>query len=229
MARAVLFDLDGTLLPVDFDQFLARYIDHVCRFYQAVAHIDLRPGLKPAVGKMMANDGSRQNGDVFWDTLAQHVECDRAVLEEWYPRFIQHDGPALGDGIVPDPAAARVVQAWKARRAKVVLATNPVFPRMLVDLRARWGALDPNTFDLVTSCDNMTFCKPFPEYYLSIARSIGVPPSECLMVGNDVQMDLVPAAKAGMRTCLITGPYTDCNAPGFAPDHTCELDQVVSL
>jgi FMN phosphatase YigB (HAD superfamily) len=229
MARAILFDLDGTLLPVDFDQFLARYIEHVCRFYRAAANIDLRPGLKPAVASMMGNDGSRRNADVFWDTLEQHLGCDRAVLEEWYPRFIEHDGLELGHGIVPNPAASRVLEIWKTRRAKIVLATNPVFPRLLVDLRARWGALDPKHFDLITSAENMTFCKPSPNYYRSVAASIGVQPHECLMVGNDVQMDLAPAAEAGMRTCLVTGPYTVCNVPAFVPDHTCALEEVASL
>jgi FMN phosphatase YigB (HAD superfamily) len=194
-----------------------------------VAGIDLRPGLKPAVASMMRNDGSRRNADVFGDTLEQHVGCDRAVFEEWYPRFIEREGPGLGDGIVPDPAASRVVEAWKARGAKIVLATNPVFPRLLVDLRARWGALDPNHFDFVTSSENMSFCKPSPDYYRSVADSIGVHPRECLMVGNDVQMDLVPAATAGMRTCLVTGPYTVCNAPAFVPDHTCGLQGLESL
>ena len=229
MTRAILFDLDGTLLPIEFEEFFARYVESVCRFYRAAAGLELGPGLQPAVATMMANAGARRNAEVFWEALAEQIGCERSVLEDLFAPFIEREGAALGNGVVPDRAASRVVKAWKARGAKVVLATNPVFPRLVIDLRTRWGALEPELFDLVTCTENMSFCKPHPDFYRDVAESVGVHPRDCLMVGNDDQMDLAPASKAGMRTCLITGPYMVRNDTKFVPDHTCSLSEVESL
>ena len=99
----------------------------------------------------------------------------------------------------------------------------------MIDLRTRWGALEPKLLDLVTCTENMSFCKPHPDFYRDVAESVGVHPRDCLMVGNDVQMDLAPASKAGMRTCSITGPYMVRNDTKFVPDHTCSLSEVESL
>jgi FMN phosphatase YigB (HAD superfamily) len=229
MIEAILFDLDGTLLPLEFDPFFARYFERVCRFYQNSIGADLGPALKAAVGTMMRNEGSRRNAEVFWSALEQQVGHDRSVLDHWYTTFIAQEGTQLGAGVVPDPSAGRVVAAWRARGAKVVLATNPVFPRLFLDLRMRWGALEPESFDLVTCYEAMSYCKPRPEYYREVADLIGVPASECLMVGNDVRMDLAPAAEAGMRTCLVTGPYMVRGKTPFTPDHECTLSEVGAI
>mgnify|MGYP003797604649 FL=1 len=59
----------------------------------------------------------------------------------------------------------------------------------------------------------MTRSKPFPEYFLEISERIGVPPEQCLMVGDEALMDGA-AVKAGMQAALVgpekpsfTGPW----------------------
>jgi HAD superfamily hydrolase (TIGR01509 family) len=229
MKRTILFDLDGTLLPIEFDTFFADYFRRVCRFYGSATGRDLGPAFKSSAQLMFVNDGTRRNADVFWSAVEEQVGISRTELEEWYRLFIEREGAAMGEGIVPDPAADRVVKAWKARGATIVLATNSVFPRLLLDLRARWAGLAVEDFDLVTCFETMGFCKPRPEYYREIAQRLGVDPAACLMVGNDVGMDLVPAAKTGMRTCLVVGPHTARGDVPFVPDHECTLPEVGSL
>lgn len=229
MTRAVLFDLDGTLLPIEFEAFFASYFARVCRFYQAALGLDLAAPLKASVGSMMGNDGTRRNAEVFWSALESRLGVSWTVLDGWYSKFLEREGAEMGEGIVPDPAADQVVKTWRARGAKVVLATNPVFPRRLLDLRLQWGALRPESFDVITCFDTMSFCKPRPEYYGQIAQQLEIPAADCLMVGNDVGMDLLPAAKAGMRTCLVTGPHVVQVDVDFRPDHICALSEVGSL
>ena len=55
----------------------------------------------------------------------------------------------------------------------------------------------------MTTYENIGFCKPNPDYYLEVARRIGVNPRECLMVGNDVGDDMV-AEGLGMKVFLLT-------------------------
>ena len=65
------------------------------------------------------------------------------------------------------------------------------------------GTLLPMDFELVTTYDNCTFCKPTPQYYRDLADRLGLAPDECLMVGNDVGDDMV-AETVGMRVFLLT-------------------------
>jgi HAD superfamily hydrolase (TIGR01509 family) len=227
--RAVLFDLDGTLLPIDFEPFFMDYFARVCRFYGGATGLDLQFVFKEAVEHMLRNDGSQSNAEVFWRVVEHRTGRQRRELEAVYGLFIEREGELMGQRVVPDPAAARAVNACREHGATLVLATNPVFPRAFLDLRLRWAALDPNAFDLITCYETTGFCKPRPEYYREIAERLRVDANDCLMVGNDVDMDLRPAAHAGMRTCLVTGPHTIRGAAPFVPDHECALGQVGAL
>lgn len=91
----------------------------------------------------------------------------------------------------------------KARGVRVALATNPIFPRIATEQRIRWAGLAPEDFALYTTYENSTFCKPNPDYYREVVRTLGVQPEECLMVGNDATEDLA-AREAGMDVFLLT-------------------------
>ena len=95
-----------------------------------------------------------------------------------------------------------MVNTARRKGLRLVLATNPVFPLRAVEHRLDWAGLNSAAFDLITTVDNMHFCKPQPEYYLEIAAMIGIPPEQCLMAGNDVEEDITAAAAAGMETFL---------------------------
>jgi len=88
--KAVLFDLDGTLLPMDQDEFVRRY-------YQLLA-IKLGPvGYEPkklidslfvGVKAMIKNDGRKSNEEAFWEVFTNiHGEesvKDKPLIEEFY-------------------------------------------------------------------------------------------------------------------------------------------------
>ena len=69
--------------------------------------------------------------------------------------------------------------------------------------RITWAGADPNDFELITSYENSVYCKPNPEYYTDIAKKLGVVPEECLMIGNDVDEDMI-AEQVGMSVFLLT-------------------------
>ena len=100
-------------------------------------------------------------------------------------------------------AAAETVRCLKAHGLRVALATNPIFPRIATEQRIRWAGLAPEDFALYTTYENSTFCKPNPDYYREVARTLGVSPVECLMVGNDALEDMA-ARETGMDVFLLT-------------------------
>lgn len=97
----------------------------------------------------------------------------------------------------------------RLKAEKVVLATNPLFPPAGVRTRLGWVNLKPEDFDYWTHYENSSFCKPNPAYYQEIMKVLGLDAGQCLMIGNDVQEDVVAAQSIGMDTFLVTDCIID--------------------
>ena len=201
----VLFDLDGTLLPMDQDVFIKAYFTRVAakmapRGYAPKALID---AIWAGTTSMVKNDGSCTNEQAFWATFAailgEKVRAEEPVLRGFYENEFQGVQSVCGC----HPAAAEIVRDLKARDIRVVLATNPVFPAVATESRIRWAGLEPSDFELYTTYENSRYCKPTLAYYEDILTALGVSGEECVMVGNDVSEDMV-AERLGMKTFLLT-------------------------
>jgi len=201
----VLFDLDGTLLPMDYDLFIKTYFDLLAK---KMATLGYEPeGLIKAVWKgtaaMVRNDGTKTNEDTFWDVFCGiYGESAREHIPQ-FDDFYRTDFQKVKDVCGYTPEAAGTVRLCRELGLGVALATNPVFPLVATDSRIRWTGMTPADFDLVTTYENARYCKPNPAYYEDICRTLGVGPENCLMVGNDVSDDM-PAASLGMQVFLLT-------------------------
>jgi len=51
--------------------------------------------------------------------------------------------------------------------------------------------------------DDFPITKPDPRYYERIIRRLGVAPEQCIMVGDRIDNDIIPAKQLGMRTILV--------------------------
>ncbi len=206
----ILFDLDGTLLPMDTDTFTRAYFKLLA---QKAAPHGFEPGpLTDAVwkgtGAMVKNDGSVPNRERFWQVFGQILGEKAAALEPEFDDFYAHEFDAARESVGQNPLAAKAVRGLREKGYQVVLATNPIFPAVGVRTRLRWLGLAPEDFSLVTSYENSNYCKPNPDYYREILRKLGKEPGECLMVGNDAREDLA-ALKAGLDVYLVTDCLID--------------------
>lgn len=205
MIEMVLFDLDGTLLPMDQDAFIAKYMNLLGT---KMAHYGYDPRklvqtVWQGTKAMIQNDGTRNNEQIFWEcycnTFGPGAMRDLPLFEEFYGADFAQTRTECGFA----PEAAEVIRLLKARGIRMALATNPLFPQIATWQRIRWAGLDPADFELVTTYENSAHCKPNPEYYREVVQKLGVQPETCLMVGNDVQEDMI-AQTLGMRTFLLT-------------------------
>ncbi|MBQ8618743.1 MAG: HAD family hydrolase [Clostridia bacterium] len=202
----ILFDLDGTLLPMpDQELFLRAYMKGLAakvalHGYEPKQLIDV---VLKGVGAMIKNGGAATNETVFWNVFCgvfgEDARKDMPVFDEYYRNEFQQVSKTCGC----DARAAKLIAALKAKGYRLVLATNPLFPAVATQSRIRWAGLDAEDFALVTTYENAAYCKPSLEYYKEIVEKLGLDPSECLMVGNDVGEDMV-AGKLGMKTFLLT-------------------------
>lgn len=202
--RVVLFDLDGTLLPMRMNHFLEAYLGRLSRrFAAAVEPQHFIRVLLQATGAMIKNtDPAKTNEDVFRESFFPAIGADPAEMMPELQNFYETEFPHLGEYTAPTPLAREIVRAALARGYDLVLATNPIFPQVAIRERMRWAGIGDLPFVLVTDYERMHFCKPRPEYYAEIAHRVGVDPRDCLMVGNDLAEDMV-AAELGMATFLV--------------------------
>lgn len=201
----VLFDLDGTLLPMDQDLFTYTYFKELA---VKLAPLGFDPkalagNIWAGVAAMVKNDGSVTNEEAFWVEFShiygENVRNHIPVFEEFYANEFQKAKSVCGFS----PESKEIVEKIKKAGYNVVLATNPIFPAIATQSRIRWAGLEPEDFLHYTTYENSSFCKPNPKYYEEILSKLGLDPKECLMVGNDVTED--GAAKAlGMDVFFLT-------------------------
>ena len=203
--KMVMFDLDGTLLPMDMDVFTSGYFKMLAE-KAAPRGYELHSMVKAiwhGTAAMVRNDGSCKNEDAFWKdfaaTYGEKVLNDKELFDDFYANEFEEAKKFCGY----NPKAAEAVHRIKDQGLRVALATNPLFPQIATETRIRWTGLEPDEFEFVTTYENIGWCKPNPDYYREVLRRTGLEGEDCLMVGNDVGEDMV-AAELGMKVFLLT-------------------------
>ncbi len=204
--KAILFDLDGTLLPMDEDLFVKGYFSLLAK---RLCPLGVEP--KALIGAvwegtacMMKNDGSDTNKNVFWKKFGEilGVETERFIEES--DDFYLSDFQAAKAYTEENPLAKEAVGIAREKSGKVCLATNPIFPLEAQKARMGWIGLNAADFDLITPYESEVFAKPNPMYFKSICERLGVEPVDVLMVGNNEEEDMYAARLAGLDTFLVT-------------------------
>jgi FMN phosphatase YigB (HAD superfamily) len=206
MPKAILFDMDGTLIDDSMDTFLPPYFAAIT---QKLAHLvppdEFIAQLRASTRAMVAsNDPAHTMEDVFAADFFPKIGVPRETLLPLFDDFYAREYPQLRAFVHPIPAARDVVARAIQRAHPVVIATMPVFPGTAIRQRMEWGHIADFAYALVTDYETMHASKPNPAYYREIAALIGCAPADCVMVGNEVKNDILPAKHVGMKTFWVT-------------------------
>lgn len=205
MIRAVFFDLDGTLLPMQMNEFIETYFGAAAK-KMAPLGIDTKKmidGIWKGTGAMVQNDGSVPNETVFWNVFAQVMGDGILEHKGDFDEFYRNEFGAAQAITHPNPAVPEIISWLKEKGMILAVATNPVFPETAQMRRIGWAGLNPEDFATVSTYENSHYCKPNLAYYQELLDRLGLKPEETLMVGNDVGEDMA-AAKLGMPVFLVT-------------------------
>jgi FMN phosphatase YigB (HAD superfamily) len=201
----VLFDLDGTLLPMDQDIFIKAYFGGICKRLAPIGYDPQRlvEGIWAGTAAMVKNDGSCLNEAAFWSCFTKMF--GKKALDDipMFDTFYREDFDKVSASCDYTPAAREIIDLLKSRGIRVALATNPIFPAIATEKRMHWAGLSPADFELYTTYENSRYCKPNLHYYEDILQQMKLSPEQCLMVGNDVGEDMVAEA-LGMKVFLLT-------------------------
>ena len=203
--KYILFDLDGTLLPMNQDIFIQNYFKSVIDYMTPYGYDpkQLQEAIGCSIMSVVMNDGKKTNETVFWDTMKQsyddNIRDSEPIYVEYYKTSFKENKKCCGY----NELANFTIKALKDKGYKLILATNPVFPRIATEQRIEWAGVDKNDFELITTYENSHHCKPYLNYYNEVLEKIGATPEECLMVGNDAVEDMI-ARELGMNVFLLT-------------------------
>ena len=190
--RAVCFDLDGTLLPLDMDEFMKRYFGTLGPVVMAhgITAEAFGAGMNAGIKAMAAHDDGARNSDVFWAAFFEYVDRDAADWSEVFTDFYANRFGAIGEGMPVNPAAARAIETLSQKGYPLALTTMPMFPLRAVQWRVSWAGVDPDAFARITTFDNSTSVKPKLSYFAENLAALGVEGRDVLMVGNNTVEDL---------------------------------------
>ena len=203
--KTILFDLDGTLLPMDQDEFIKAYFGGLATKLVPFGYEPqtLIKGIWAGTAAMIQNNGDTTNEEAFWATAAKVLGTDCRKDEPLFDEYYRNEFQFVSFSCGKNPQAAEVIRFLKAQGCQLVLATNPIFPAIATRRRMQWAGLQEADFRLVTTYENSRHCKPNPQYYQDILDAIGEKGENCIMVGNDATEDMV-AAMLGMKVFLLT-------------------------
>ena len=202
----ILFDLDGTLLPMDQDVFIQQYMGELAERFTP-PDFDRKAFAQALVAATLAqvkNTSEHTNEEIFWQVFAEQTVPDIRSREPEFLRYYETDYRNLRRVVRAGGKARQAVDLLKGKGYQLVLATNPLFPRAAVWPRIQWAGLTPEDFSHITTFENSRRCKPNPAYFEDLLALLGKRPEDCMMVGNDVEDDMVSSSSLGIRNYLIT-------------------------
>jgi FMN phosphatase YigB (HAD superfamily) len=208
--KAILFDLDGTLIDVDLDKFISQYLKLLA---QSVAHI-IPP--KKFISKILKaskaieeHNGKMSNIEVYEKAFFPLDGYSSNELAPYFNKFYEQDFSKLRQYTHKKPEARDVVKRAFDKGYDVIIATTPLLPATAIEQRLEWAGVADFPYRFITTIENSHATKSLTHllYYDQILNKIGYPPDACLMVGDE-DKDIV-AARLGMKTFLITDKYKE--------------------
>lgn len=204
--KAVFFDLDGTLVPMDTEEFLQRYFAVLAKFFAKKGFDNAEDLVKlvfAGTKAMCAPHLGQSNMDAFWRFFCEKAQVERSAFLPLMDEFYTTDFNEIGKSITPDPHMRSAIELLKEKKYPLYLTTMPLFPLVAVKSRLSWIQLSPDMFERITTYENSDSIKPMAEYYQANVDFAGVPAQQVLMVGNHTREDLA-ACKIGCDAFIVT-------------------------
>lgn len=201
--NTIIFDLDGTLLPMDIEKFMKIYFEEMGKhFVDLINPKELVENVWASTKAMVTNLDDKTNEEIFMDDFSKRIDGSLDAYTERFDEFYDTKFLKTRDAVSENEIVKESINLLKQKGYTLAIATNPLFPKKAISHRIKWAGLSENDFSYITNYENNHFCKPQIKFYEEVLKDTGKNPEECMMVGNDVKEDLA-AGKLGIKTYLI--------------------------
>lgn len=202
--KHILFDLDGTLLPMRLEDFSKSYFGLMSKRF---VKYGLDPNLffeymSKGVYAMIKNDGSKTNEECFKECFSSLIPFDFDIAQKEFDDYYKTDFVKNKAVTYPSAYARKIIDTCHEKGMDVFLLTNPLFPRCATLQRIEWAGLKESDFVFITTYENSCYCKPNLMYYKDVMEKFSLKAEDSMMVGNDVGEDMV-AGELGIKTYLV--------------------------
>ena len=216
MIKLIMSDLDNTLVPLHpQDKFVDIWFRDVARKFRDHGMDPSKAinAMNDGCRAMVFNKGEKLNIDVFYAVACELSGYTREELEQVMDDYYATTFDNVREIARENHYAPEIARLMREKAEHTVIATMPMFPLEACEKRLSWVGLSASMFDLVTTCDFSSSCKPNPRYFSEILDDFGVKPHEALMIGNDVREDMEPCEQLGIETFLVTDNIITHNLP----------------
>lgn len=196
MIKAVLFDIDGTLL--DTKEFI----------YQAYQHTLDKHGIKNISREYLESLGGKTLEE-YYNILAPEIETE--LLRESHGKF-QSDNLHLA---VPFPKVQKVLETLKKQNLKIAGITSR--GKRLLTKTLEIAGIE-KYFDLIITVEDVKRAKPDPEGIFKVLRNFEISKDEAIMVG-DSAVDMEAGINAGVKTVGVTYGFLGESIKNLQPDY----------
>lgn len=211
MIKAVLLDLDDTLITTNTAVFVPTYLKALGEYASEFAppNTFVRSVITSYNEALQTLDVTNHLYPRFVQKLAASLgySNDGHEMEPLFAEFYTNQYAKLSSMIQPRPETPPFLRWLSDHGYRMAIATNPAIPESATLQRMAWGGIPAHAyrFDTITTLENMHFGKPQAEYFEEILLRLEVNASEAIMIGDDWDNDIVGAAACGMHTFWITG------------------------
>ncbi len=204
MITTILFDLDGTLLPIDTEEFTEKYFMEISiKLRDYFTPEEVVKNIWDSTKYMISNiDPDKTNEEAFFEDFYERINHRAEIINPILNDFYEKDFNNIREISTKSKYMVDAVAMLKEKGYDLVVATNPLFPEKAILHRIEWAGLNKDDFIFISSLEKMHYCKPRLEFYEEVLEIIQRCPQHCMMVGNDIGEDMI-AKNLGMKTYLI--------------------------
>lgn len=201
--KAVFFDLDGTLLPMDENKFVKGYFGLLINqlkdfgfekesFVKAIWY---------GTDAMRKNDGKKTCSDAYWDAFTSlYPNLNRQEIKSAFENFY---ATGFKDSkqfcFEAHKNAQGIIDAIKNKGYKLVIAGNPMFPLCAMKTRIEFAGINPDSFDYIPNYEEMHFAKPNKNFLLELMNKFDLKKEDVIYFGNSQKDDANPAKELGIK------------------------------
>ncbi|MFA9557111.1 HAD family hydrolase [Evansella sp. AB-rgal1] len=201
MIKAILFDLDGTLL--DRDSSLRKFVED--QYNRFIPYLELVPK-DDYISRFIELDN---HGYVWKDIVYQHLTEEFKINELSWEQLLDDYVDSFQYQCVPFPHLLSMLKQLR-NKYKLGIISNGVTEFQLRNIQAL-GVAD--FFETILISEKEGVKKPNPEIFHRAMARLGVSPSECIYIGDHPENDMRAAMDVGMKTIWKVDSYFgDCEA-----------------